>query len=196
MKTGSFYLQMYALVAQLIPDIEDEYRAEGCEDSDEPSMTLTIGLNRKGWSYQTGDNSFTGGAYGYADWAVVTLDRECNPDDVAEDIIAQCADFETDVFEALPERNAMLIEVRDAIRHPFTSVGGYPVYCVMNDGGRLCRECARKEYRELSCNTRQGNDGDSGWVVAGVEVFWEGTDECCNCNAPMQSAYGPVEGEE
>lgn len=43
------------------------------EEGEIPYNTLTVGLNDKGseWSYQTGDNSFTGGAYGSPHWAVV-----------------------------------------------------------------------------------------------------------------------------
>ena len=51
------------LVAGLLPTIEDDYHVEGAVD-EEPSMALTVGANEEGnWSYQTGDNSFHGGAY-------------------------------------------------------------------------------------------------------------------------------------
>lgn len=81
--------EVAALVASLIPEIGDEYRAD--EESTEPSMQLTCGTNddASGWGWQTGDNSFTGGAYGWPHWAVVYLDRESDPAWVANDIIDQ-----------------------------------------------------------------------------------------------------------
>jgi hypothetical protein len=47
-----------------------------CEDCDEyHGMDLTVGWSLDGrWSWQTGDNSFTGSAYYHPHWAVVTLD--------------------------------------------------------------------------------------------------------------------------
>ena len=90
MNVTEFKAEMVELVADLIIDIDDDYRASHCEpDDDTPSMDLTIGADADGWSYQTGDNSFTGGAYGYADWAVVYLSRDSDPAEVAEDIIGQ-----------------------------------------------------------------------------------------------------------
>jgi hypothetical protein len=83
-----FTTEMGALVALLIPDIADDYRAYDDGDGDDtvPSMLLTIGADANGWAYQTGDNSFTGGAYGYHTWAVVALYRDSAPTEVAEEI--------------------------------------------------------------------------------------------------------------
>lgn len=57
--------EVSALIKHLKKHIGDEYRAEGDEDSPVPSMQVTIGIDPDtgAWSYQTGDNSFTGGAY-------------------------------------------------------------------------------------------------------------------------------------
>jgi hypothetical protein len=46
---------------------------------DIPGMQLTIGWDQDSgeWSYQTGDNSFTGGAYHYPTWGVVGVYRLC-----------------------------------------------------------------------------------------------------------------------
>lgn len=46
----------------------------------------------KSWSYQTGDNSFTGGAYGQRYWGVVTLFRDSDPADLAADAVGQIFD--------------------------------------------------------------------------------------------------------
>lgn len=66
-------------LTQLIPTlydlIDDDYRA--AFDDDKPSMPVTIGFSddASSWNYQTGDNSFSGGAYGFPHWAVTYLYR-------------------------------------------------------------------------------------------------------------------------
>lgn len=83
------------LVAALIPDIQDDYRASDDPHDDTPAMSLTVGFtpatadSDASWSYQTGDNSFTGGAYGHPHWALVDVTRDCVPSDVAEEIASQ-----------------------------------------------------------------------------------------------------------
>lgn len=64
---------MEYLAHQLIPQIDDDYRIEGPD-----AMS---------WSYQTGDNSFTGGAYSYAHWGIGYLTRDTSPADFARDIV-------------------------------------------------------------------------------------------------------------
>lgn len=83
-----------ALLIDLKGDIGDEYRASDDPEDTTPGMSVTIGWNDKTgqWSYQTGDNSFTGGAYSYPIWAVVSLYRKSNSTDLAKDILSQLAD--------------------------------------------------------------------------------------------------------
>jgi hypothetical protein len=54
-------------------------------------MDLTIACSDAGnvWNYQTGDNSFTGGAYGLPHWAVVSVDSESTQLDLLADIFEQ-----------------------------------------------------------------------------------------------------------
>lgn len=100
MNATEFRADMVELVASLITEIGDDYRATDDPDDNEPGMQLTIGADADGWSYQTGDNSFTGGAYGYADWAVVYLSRDSDPGEVADDIIGQLREaFDVEIFE-------------------------------------------------------------------------------------------------
>lgn len=80
------------LLITLKLDIGDDCRAEGCEDSTTPSMTVTIGGTVEGgvitdWNYQTGDNSFTGAAYGFPHWAVITLHRRSNSTELAREAV-------------------------------------------------------------------------------------------------------------
>ena len=90
------------LVASLLPDIGDDCRATDDPDDDQPGMQLTIGFTAEtddksySWSYQTGDNSYSGGAYCHATWAVVYLFRDAIPSEVADDIadqIGSCLSF-------------------------------------------------------------------------------------------------------
>ncbi len=68
-------------------EIGDEYRASEDEEDDQPGMQLTVGWDgKRSWSYQTGDNSFTGGAYSYPHWAVISVYRDSDAEDLASDI--------------------------------------------------------------------------------------------------------------
>ncbi len=79
------------LVRAIKSDICDEYRA--FEDDEIPGIQLTIGVSEDGsWSYQTGDNSYSGGAYSHPYWGVAGVYRRSNSREVAKDLIDQCAD--------------------------------------------------------------------------------------------------------
>lgn len=81
------------LVAALKKEIQDDFRAHDDSEDDTPSMLLTVGVTVQdgsiSWGWQTGDNSFTGGAYGHPFWAVVTLTRTCNSKEIANEIADQ-----------------------------------------------------------------------------------------------------------
>lgn len=82
------------LLVFLKTTIGDDYRCD--DESNIPSMQVTIGANGNGrseWSYQTGDNSYTGGAYYYPHWAIVYLDRRSNSTELARDIRSQLDDL-------------------------------------------------------------------------------------------------------
>jgi hypothetical protein len=79
------------LIRALIPKIQDDYRAyDDCDNEPdaEPSMLLTIGTDEafSSWSYQTGDNSFSGGAYGWPVWGVVAIYRDSDPAELAKEL--------------------------------------------------------------------------------------------------------------
>lgn len=81
------------LVRDLIPTIEDEYRATDDPEDDTPGMSLTIGADLDGsWGYQTGDNSFAGGAYGFPHWGCAAIYRDSDPRDVARQIVDEIAE--------------------------------------------------------------------------------------------------------
>lgn len=93
------------------------------------------------------------------------------------------------------QRNQILHDVREAVRHPYAWPGGYPIYVYMTDGEMLCRDCVRSNYREISHATRHKER--SGWAAAGVDVYWEGPNMfCAQCNKELESAYGDPDAEE
>jgi len=77
-----------ALVRHVKTCIGDDCRASDDPDDNRPAICLTVGWSDETgkWSWQSGDNSFTGGAYGYPHWAVVTVTRRCNSFDLAREI--------------------------------------------------------------------------------------------------------------
>ena len=91
--------QWTKLFKALKQDIDDDYRASDDPDDNTPGMQVTIGFTPEteecdcSWSYQTGDNSYTGGAYFHPHWAVVSLYRRSNSRQLAED----CADQITEL---------------------------------------------------------------------------------------------------
>lgn len=83
------------LLRALKADIGDDYRASDDPDDTTPGMCVTIGATWNeedqtiSWSYQTGDNSYSGGAYGHPAWAMVSLYRRSNSRELAADIANQ-----------------------------------------------------------------------------------------------------------
>ena len=83
------------LIISLKPHICDDYRAYpdeyGMDEETIPSMLLTIGWNPENgeWDYQTGDTSYTGGAYHYPIWASCAIYRRSNSRELARDLIAE-----------------------------------------------------------------------------------------------------------
>jgi len=86
--------ELRPLFVELKKYIGDDNRASDDTDDNTPAMSVTIGANEKGeWSYQTGDNSYTGGAYGFPHWAVVTLERRSNSTELARDVQSQLSNL-------------------------------------------------------------------------------------------------------
>lgn len=81
---------LYQLCRDVKESIADDYRADAEETR--PSELLTVGADETGWSWQTGDNSFTGGAYGYPFWGVVGVYRDSNCMTLAREIKDQLED--------------------------------------------------------------------------------------------------------
>lgn len=74
-----------ALCVAVKRTICDEYRA--FEDDEKPGIQLTVGMSLDGsWDYQTGDNSYSGGAYHHPYWGVVGVYRNSNCRELAREI--------------------------------------------------------------------------------------------------------------
>ena len=84
--------ELYPLVKAVKDDIEYDFLA--FQEDEEPGIQLTIGYDPKDdtWSYQTGDNSFSGSAYHYPIWGVVGVYKNSNCREIAKDIIGQIAE--------------------------------------------------------------------------------------------------------
>lgn len=80
-----------ALLISLKPTIGNSYRSPWDENETRPNMQVTIGApaNLYEWAYQTGDNSYSGGAYCFPYWGVITLYRRSNCRALADDAINQ-----------------------------------------------------------------------------------------------------------
>ncbi len=90
--------QWTRLFKSLKPSIADDYRCSDDPDDTMPGMTVTIGFTPstedKGcsWHYQTGDNSFSGGAYLHRHWAVISLYRRSNSRELAKQAADEIAE--------------------------------------------------------------------------------------------------------
>lgn len=84
---------LYRMFVALKGHIGDDYRADPEDES--PGMCVTVGWSPDTgrWDYQTGDNSYTGGAYGHPHWAVVSLYRRSDSRALAREVRSQLADL-------------------------------------------------------------------------------------------------------
>ncbi len=79
--------------------------------------------------------------------------------------------------------------IKTAIRDKYAWPGGHPLYLVANDGGALCIDCARSEYRQIAHDTVK--EWRTGWDIAGPDINWEDSDlVCSHCGENIESAYG------
>ena len=77
---------------------------------------------------------------------------------------------------------------KDFIRNPYAWPGAYPLALITSDGGCICGECAKDNWR-LICQESFDNTS-CGWRVSGVGVNWENSDLYCDhCGKQIESAY-------
>ena len=82
--------ELQTCLTGLKTEIDDNNIAE---DDENPSIDLTLACDKNGYALQTGDNSYTGCAYGYSFWGVSSLYRNSNCTELAKDLIEQCLEL-------------------------------------------------------------------------------------------------------
>lgn len=89
-------------------------------------------------------------------------------------------------------RNGQLIrEVKKVAKCRYTSLGSYPLFLVMSDGGCLCADCVKAEFPRIGRATRDSTR--DGWAASAVGVNYESDITCDNCGEQIESAYGIAE---
>ena len=77
----------------------------------------------------------------------------------------------------------------------FAWPGGYPFYYVAEDGGVFCPNCVNGKNGSECIVVDDGCQ--SGWLVIGVDVHYEGEAlRCCHCEKEIESAYGNPDDNE
>jgi hypothetical protein len=79
-------------LAELIKSVKSQigYGDQANDEDTLPGIRLTCAINETGsWSYQTGCNSYTGGAYQHPHWAVVSIYRRTNARETAKEILSE-----------------------------------------------------------------------------------------------------------
>jgi hypothetical protein len=66
-------------------------------------IDITLGADETGYALQTGDNSFTGAAYGFRFWGVSAVDTEYTRED--------CANVATELLDEVSELYASEVDV-------------------------------------------------------------------------------------
>ena len=78
--------------------------------------------------------------------------------------------------------------VKEFIRQPYAWPGGYPLFAITDDGGALCKDCCRSEFRNIVDSIH--TDCSDGWKVEAITVNWEDGDLACDhCAEHIESAY-------
>ncbi len=80
--------EIRSLLIQLKREIADDYRTSDDPDDNTPGMLVTVATtDGESWSYQTGDNSFTGGCYSHPHWSLIYLYRRSNCAELASSAV-------------------------------------------------------------------------------------------------------------
>jgi hypothetical protein len=83
------------LLGQIKTQIDEDCRASDDPSDETPGISVTISINEDcdTWSYQTGDNNYSGGCYGHPYWGVgaVYEDSDCQQivSELIDDLAAQ-----------------------------------------------------------------------------------------------------------
>lgn len=84
-------------------------------------------------------------------------------------------------------------EAKSVAREPFAWPGGYPRFLLMTDGGCLCPDCVKREFRLIAQATVKGYR--DGWQAAAADINWEDPNLFCDhCGRHIEPAYSDGEG--
>ena len=75
------------------PDLNEPDTMNGGDGPSFQCVTFGVNDDFTDWSYQTGDNSYSGGAYGYPHWAVVWIRPRSNCREIAQEAVDQILDL-------------------------------------------------------------------------------------------------------
>ena len=95
----------------------------------------------------------------------------------------------------LQARLVLTRNLKSYIRTGYVWPGGYPIAIVMDDGGCVCTDCARKEWHQIAHDTIKGWTR-TGWCAIGMNVLWEGGNHCDHCNKCLDAYPSEDEGGE
>ena len=74
---------------------------------------------------------------------------------------------------------------KSVVRNPYAWPGGYPRYVITDDGGALCPNCCKSEFRSIA-----GSYPGDGWAIIADDINWEDNNlHCDHCNKQIESAY-------
>lgn len=72
------------------------------------------------------------------------------------------------------------------VHEPYMWPGGYPLHGITDDGGVMCRFCAKDERESIALT-----NGRDGWCLVDTAVNWEDPELYCDCcGRAVESAYG------
>ena len=84
------------LIASYISDLPPYDMDINFDEDRDPESVLefTLGYTPEDgtWGYQTGDNSYTGGAYSHPFWGVTWLTSESDPEETAKELLNEIAE--------------------------------------------------------------------------------------------------------
>lgn len=79
----------------------------------------------------------------------------------------------------------------------YTSIGCYPMYLVMTDGGCLCGACILSERGTIHQAALTKDNYRTGWEPLGMDVNYEDPAlHCDHCNKRIESAYAEDEAQK
>lgn len=59
-------------------------------------------------------------------------------------------------------------ELKNYVRHPYAWPGGYEIAFITDDGGILCHDCVRKNFKEVLWSTKHAQN--DGWRIVGYAM--------------------------